>query len=177
MRTDINNRDTGRCVISLQNRQKIKYGVNIYSHKDKMIITKSFYNLNVEDVLDYKLMRLDTKYYGFHNAPKWLSKMIDLNYNKDIEVTMDKGETYTFCSYTYGFEIIKDSKCLMLKDSFDHLTTLKDYNRNLSSIRKMIKSLTLEEIIKLSSNDDDFITTIKYENLEKLCKNTSSVTY
>ena len=81
---------------------------------------------------------------------------------------MDKGETFLFSEYTYNFEIRKESNCLIIKDSYDQLNILKDYNRTLSLIRKMIKSLSLEDIERLSSDDKEFISTIKYEDLIKI---------
>jgi|TARA_R110000744_G_scaffold36721_4_gene84634 hypothetical protein len=168
LKTDEDIYKSRSCVVSIKNRQSIKYGVDIQSAEDRMFIHKTFYNLGVQSILHYNTKVVNTTYTGFQNTPKWLSKLINLNYNKDIEVTMDKGETFLFSEYTYNFEIRKESNCLIIKDSYDQLNILKDYNRTLSLIRKMIKSLSLEDIERLSSDDKEFISTIKYEDLIKI---------
>jgi len=163
-------------VIRIRQREHIKYGISISSNEHMMSIFKTFFNLSVTDLLDYKSNVLQTTYCGFQPSPKWLQKKLGminnsqaLNYNS-IKVSMDEGEMFEFNNHEYLFNIKESYLNLKLKDSFEHLNILRVHNRTLSSIRNMIKALSMDQLRKLTdgTTDGDSTYRIMYQDLIKI---------
>ena len=63
LKTDEDIYKSRSCVVSIKNRQSIKYGVDIQSAEDRMFIHKTFYNLGVQSILHYNT-KVVRSYYG-----------------------------------------------------------------------------------------------------------------
>jgi|21_taG_2_1085346.scaffolds.fasta_scaffold03520_13 hypothetical protein len=160
-------------IAKIHQNSRVKVGLNIQSDKQSIRIYKNFYNLGVQDTINFKNGTLETDYSGFYQGPKWLrKKLFDLTDNNSVPglivVKLKDGEM-NFNEYQYSFRIIKRFDEINVLDSYDHLNNLKDYKHQLAKTRNLIKHMSIEDMRKSSSVDD--------KNVYTLWPNTPDMTY
>lgn len=161
-------------VAKIHQNSVVKVGLNIASTTQDIRIFKNFYNLSVYDVINFEDKTLETEYSGFYQTPKWLRKKLsDLTDDNHVPgliiVKIDDNTEMNFNEYQYSFKSSRKFDKIIMLDSYDHLNNLKDYKRELTKTRNLIKSMSIEEIKESSSVDD--------KNVYTLWPNPPTVTY
>ena len=138
-------------IVKLGIKQPTGVGINITANSHEFRIHKQFYNLTVMDIINFKNQTLTTRYMGFNNGTKWLEKKVNkMNYDV-ISVNITNNKVFTFNEYQYGFDFEEDHDTIKVLDSYDHLNNLKDLNKDLSEVRRLMKKLSCDELLQLGS--------------------------